>query len=464
MNQYRYALEKYQSGGKNRYTCPSCGKRKKYTRYIDKETGNYLPEEFGKCERLNNCGYHVNPYKTGYAKEIWQAENEGRRTNWKPRKHTPKPPLKPKPSYISETFVTPSLQAYDANNFVQHLTRYYGQSETMKAVKTYGVGTSQKWQGSTVFWQRDYKQRVRSGKIILYRSNRMNREKKRTTWVHSELMKKGKLPDDFNLVQCFFGEHLLSEYPTKPIAIVESEKTALVCSIEIPDFLWIATGSMSNLKGMAERCKELKNRSVTLYPDLGEAYEKWQLTAIEFGFDVSEYLNNNTPEADKREGYDIADYLLKDKEPRRPKPTPEPPPESEFSEPGTREPNFTETLDYVRSLGREVFYIPSEVEDKLLESIFINTEPEEPKPEPLYTYEPKPECTQWQDQVEELRNFFASVELPDSIRLSQSERISDVPKFVDSHLAMVEANDGNETYRPYLDRLQKVRDKLQPYH
>src|SRR5690554_4535334 len=62
--EYRYTLEK----GSKKYHCPECNK-KTFVRYIDTETGNYLPEQYGRCDRENNCAYHLNPYKDGYGKE-----------------------------------------------------------------------------------------------------------------------------------------------------------------------------------------------------------------------------------------------------------------------------------------------------------------------------------------------------------------------------------------------------------
>ena len=44
-------------------------------------------------------------------------------------------------------------------------------------------------------------------------------------WVHKVL----NLPE-FSLQQCFFGEHLLKGN-TKPVAICESEKTAIIASV-----------------------------------------------------------------------------------------------------------------------------------------------------------------------------------------------------------------------------------------
>ena len=49
------------------------------------------------------------------------------------------------------------------------------------------------------------------------------------SWVHTELNLV-----DYNLKQCLFGEHLLSDNPAKPIAIVESEKSALIATHYTP--------------------------------------------------------------------------------------------------------------------------------------------------------------------------------------------------------------------------------------
>ena len=61
MNTYRYILEKYR-GLSTRYTCPQCGRKHTFTRYIDTENNNnYLSERVGKCNRLDKCGYHYTP-------------------------------------------------------------------------------------------------------------------------------------------------------------------------------------------------------------------------------------------------------------------------------------------------------------------------------------------------------------------------------------------------------------------
>ena len=67
------------------------------------------------------------------------------------------------------------------------------------------------------------------------------------TWVHSLLKRNGALAQGWDLSQCLFGEHLLARYPDKPVALVESEKTAVVCASINPDCVWLATGGKGQL-------------------------------------------------------------------------------------------------------------------------------------------------------------------------------------------------------------------------
>src|SRR5262249_44264386 len=72
---YKYRLEKYTPGGRNRYQCPSCGQKKQLTRYVDRDSGKYLDETVGKCNREANCGYHYPP-------RDFFANNPQLRTDW----------------------------------------------------------------------------------------------------------------------------------------------------------------------------------------------------------------------------------------------------------------------------------------------------------------------------------------------------------------------------------------------
>lgn len=209
-------------------------------------------------------------------------------------------------SYIDNELMERTLSNYSINPLFVFLTGIIGKEETERIFRLYKVGTSKKWNGATVYWQIDRYGQVRSGKIMLYNSSDGHRVKEPhsyVSWVHSELHL-----DNFNMKQCLFGEHLLSQYPSKPIAIVESEKSALIASHFMSDFIWLATGGIHGCF-KEESIQVLKNRSVMLCPDLG-AFEAWKakipmLSAVCSKVIISEHLELVATEEQrkKRIGY-----------------------------------------------------------------------------------------------------------------------------------------------------------------
>ena len=190
-----------------------------------------------------------------------------------------------------------------------YLVNLFGTSEAEKLISKYFIGTSKYWKGACVFWQIDIEGNIRTGKIMLYNLSTGNRIKKPydyIAWEHNAI----KQPE-YNLKQCLFGEHLLKD-KTKPVAIVESEKTAIIASIYFPKLIWVAVGSLNNLN--AERCKILKGRNVILYPD-SNGFQIWSDKANELSyitnFVVSNLLECKAHKTDKINGLDIADYLTK---------------------------------------------------------------------------------------------------------------------------------------------------------
>ncbi|MBK9632275.1 MAG: hypothetical protein IPO62_14640 [Saprospiraceae bacterium] len=106
---------------------------------------------------------------------------------------------------------------------------------------------------------------------------------------------------------------------TKPIAIVESEKTAIIASVYLPQFIWVAVGSSTNLN--AEKCCVLSGRTVILFPDCSKpkegkptVFETWSKKAKELShlaiFTVSDLLERKATAEEKIQGLDIADYLI----------------------------------------------------------------------------------------------------------------------------------------------------------
>ena len=123
--------------------------------------------------------------------------------------------------------------------------------------------------------------------------------------------------------QCLFGEHLLSDtsatMSAKPVAIVESEKTALVAALFIPDFVWLATGGMHGCFN-SEAMQVLKEREVILFPDL-KATDEWRqrlpmLEAVCRRVTCSDLLEKMATDEQRSLGLDIADFLLMEDTPQ----------------------------------------------------------------------------------------------------------------------------------------------------
>jgi hypothetical protein len=311
MPQYRYILEPY-NGLKSRHTCPACGKNKEFVRYIDKETGQYLHQEVGRCNREEKCGYHYKPHEYFEKKGIIKSHQ-----SMKPKQE---PPQKA-PSFIEMDLIKKAMKGYEINKFAQFLEHHFPVEDIYRTLHKYYIGTSNHWQGATVFPQVDENSRCRSAKIIQYDSETGKREKENkppVQWLHTLLRKK-----DFNLVQCLFGQHLIPEAST--VCIVESEKTAVIAALAWPQYTWIATGGKNGAKISPNLFTDKK---VLLFPDLGV---DWNQKA-EFipNAKVSDILEKYATDKDRNEGLDLADFLLRQpqntekKHKAEPKPEPNP--------------------------------------------------------------------------------------------------------------------------------------------
>ena len=128
------------------------------------------------------------------------------------------------------------------------------------------------------------------------------------TWVHSLMKQFGQLPADWELSQCLFGEHLLPLRPDKPVALVESEKTAIICAGLMPKHLWLATGGKSSIN---DRLLVLAGRKVIVFPDI-DGFQEWTEKLAKYpqlGITVSPILQQNaTPEDIAAH---IADWLIR---------------------------------------------------------------------------------------------------------------------------------------------------------
>ena len=297
MADYRFELEK----GGVKHPCPAC-KKLRFVPYVDTFAGEKVADVVGRCDREDSCRYHLTP-KEHF---LMTGKNPFSSVVTPARKREPVPEREP--SFIDASLLQWSLRNYEWNNFCRWLCSVFGEQRAFELTAAYQIGTSKHWPGSSVFWQIDRAGQIRRGKIMLYNSSTGRRVKEpfiRITTVHSLM----KLPQP-QPEQCLFGEHLLAVDQVRPVAIVESEKTAIVAAGFMPEFIWTATAGKNNLN--KEKLKALQGRRVILFPDL-MAFDKWrEIVKGMPGVTVSDILERRASEADRANGLDIADYLLRE--------------------------------------------------------------------------------------------------------------------------------------------------------
>lgn len=293
-NKFKYRLK---LKGKKEI-CPQCLK-KTFVRFED-YNGNLIPEKYGRCDREDNCTYFLSPYQDGFDTGNFDP-------NFVIFTRKPEPVIKP--SFMDIEITSKSLERADQTNLNKFLRNRIDPLSVDEIFRIYYTGGYNKdW---TVFWYIDVNGRVRSGKYIKYKENGKRYKSHESSisimWEHTFKDRFGARYPDFNFVQCFFGEHLLLSNPKMKVGIVESEKSALISSLFLPDYLWLACGSKNGLS--KEKCEVLKNRSVTLFPDYG-AESEWKAKAKDFGFNISNRLEQLAIKYNMEKGIDIADVLL----------------------------------------------------------------------------------------------------------------------------------------------------------
>ena len=298
---YRFQLDKTKP--RKKFTCPSCGKQRCFTRYIDMKTGEYVGDDFGICDRATHCGYHKRPTSSDINKgtPLFLSSHE-----------INKGLLLSTQDYddcIDPSTVLKYMGGYENNKLFKYLSGVFGFDRTYAAFVKYRVGTIDLygWRGASIFWQIDNEWNVRTGKVMDYdekTGHRVKGEWSHVTWYHS-------IENcDFNLKQCLFGSHLLDGLPEDTeVNIVESEKTAIIATICSPKSLFLSTGGLQNLR--SEVMNILGDRKVIAYPDKGAAFFKWNDKIKDnlggMNITVNSYLENKK---EVNEGDDMADYLI----------------------------------------------------------------------------------------------------------------------------------------------------------
>ena len=198
---------------------------------------------------------------------------------------------------------------------------YLTQSQMQSTASRYRLGATK--EGGVIFWEIDAQNRVHTGKIMYYQSD-CHRDKSHTpTWVHALI--KDNLPQDYELRHCLFGEHLLANEKSvssvcpKTICVVESEKTAVICSILRPECVWLSCGGLQMFK--PELLSPLTHHKFVIFPDTdttGETFATWSQIALQasklypfrYPIRVSFLLEQSASPSQKSRKIDIVDFIF----------------------------------------------------------------------------------------------------------------------------------------------------------
>ena len=214
------------------------------------------------------------------------------------------------------------------------------QAQMLHAAEVFHLGATK--DGGVIFWNIDESHQVRQGKIMWYLEDCHRDHHRNPSTVSYRLISQGLLAKDWTATKCFFGLHQLTPltsnlstltYPTT-IAIVESEKTAVICSELLSSLpmgedgergIWLSCGGLSQLT--PEMFLPLKGYKIILFPDTdpkGEAHKQWTQKAHEamqllgHPIYVSDLLEQHATEDQKRRKIDLADYLIEGRQPTVP--------------------------------------------------------------------------------------------------------------------------------------------------
>lgn len=285
---YRFTLEKYDSSKRNKYTCPKCGKKYKFKRYIDTVTGEQISDDIGICDRSESCKYHKPPSGIiSIPKQLLRPKKVERI----PKKYLDK-----------SKYREMCINAQSNNKFAVFLWSHLGVKNGDMIIDRYKLG---ELEGYTLYPYFDEFNNLVTYKKIQYLSN--GKRDKNITALYDSNKNKYPIP--------LFGLQQLHNSKNKYAGIVEAEKSAGVMTYYLPHIDWYASGGSNMLN--PDKIKQLINKEIFLFPDVG-MFGKWSeiMNKIKDKYrgikiDISTECEVWHEQGLIAEGDDIADYYLK---------------------------------------------------------------------------------------------------------------------------------------------------------
>lgn len=247
-----------------------------------------------------------------------------------PRPKAPeKPILRPDAMDPAERAESSHPDGWMRNPLFLFLGDEFGEDAVRDVAELYHLGTGRR--GETIFWYTDIAGNVRTAKATRYNRGTGRRDKNFTKALHPQ--------SSFLFRPCFFGEHLLPLFPGVPVDIVESEKTALICTLDAwdggePERIFLATGGKNSLpEASSPRWDLLRGRELTFWPDVANVPEggTWEdagpLKAWEaiahglrerlFCVETVESMQRGATATERAKGWDVADEIVRARARRR---------------------------------------------------------------------------------------------------------------------------------------------------
>ena len=316
MKTYKYRLDR----SSRKYLCPGCGK-KKLVRYVDSVTNELQPEQFGRCDREDSCGYKSYP-KSDWIDSVNLTKSLAIRRESQLL-------VDKKQMFIPREAFNTTLGGYNDCAFFTYLSKRGVPDNLLEEIiSMYLLGTIQSGylRGALAIPYINEDDQVAFVQVKQFDEN--NKTIK-TSALHSLLNRElcNQWVDEYEKnelkVSCFFGAHLLKKYPKNPIALVEAPKTAIYgsCYFGVPKndkgLLWLAVYNKSSLT--EDKFKVLKGRNIVVFPDLsanGGTFNEWKIKVEQFAQKlpktkvvVNDFLELYAPNELRQSGGDFADFL-----------------------------------------------------------------------------------------------------------------------------------------------------------
>ncbi len=328
---------------KGKFECPNCHE-KRFVRMIN-EKGEFYPENVGRCDRENSCGYmyHAsqylkdNPSLTSLTQfnrvnpphrqiingffsfdiNLFEIHREGKnRSNnhylsWDSAYRKDFSEYLIKDLHFNPDFIDEMMNQYK----IYEVVELYNDDPIRRDIF--------KNRTSVIYYYVSIKGDIRAIEKIYYNGFKRSKEipnkilNKQYAEFHQN--KTREQVENLEIKWCLFGEHLVPKFTEKPIIVVEGVKTAFGMALYYPQINWLATGSSNRLIHLNFNTDHV----VHFLPDAGfkknkSYYQIWKETlknmyGVNFRYDIFEF-NDDCSSQEITNGDDILDVQLRDPE------------------------------------------------------------------------------------------------------------------------------------------------------